>query len=157
MKFASLLVATVLAVLTIVFSQVANRQNPSVQFRNSHDIKSPPGFSHAAVVTGGKLVFISGQVGRKGGEMVGDDFGAQADQAFMNLKAVLTTAGATPRDLVKVNYYVVGLNAERLATLREVRGKFIDKTRPPTSTVAGVQALAQEGALIEIEAVAVIP
>ncbi len=58
---------------------------------------------------------------------------------------------------MKLNYYVVELNQEKLATLREVRGQFIDKTLPPTSTLAGVQAPGPDGAQIEIEAVAVIP
>jgi enamine deaminase RidA (YjgF/YER057c/UK114 family) len=36
---------------------------------------------------------------------------------------------------------------------RNVRDQFIDKEHPPTSTLAGVQALFREDAMIEIEAV----
>ena len=132
---------------------------PAVEFKNSPEISSPAGYSHAAVVTGGKIVFLAGQVGlNKQGRMVGkDDFHAQAAQAFLNLKAALNAVGAAPRDIVKLNYYVVGLNHDKLVALRDVRDQFIDKAHPPTSTLAGVQALFRDDAMIEVEAVAVIP
>jgi 2-iminobutanoate/2-iminopropanoate deaminase len=130
-----------------------------VQFKNSSDISSPAGYSHAVVVNGGKIVFLSGQVGLdKHGEMVGkDDFHAQVAQAFSNLRSALAAAGATPNDLVKLNYYVVGLNHDKLVAIRDVRDQMINKEHPPASTLAGVQALFREDALIEVEAVAVIP
>jgi 2-iminobutanoate/2-iminopropanoate deaminase len=130
-----------------------------VEFRNSPEISSPAGYSHAVVVSGGKTIFLAGQVGlNKQGEMAGkEDFHAQAVQVFTNLRAALAAVGATPKDVVKLNYYVVGLNHEKLSALREVRDQFIDKEHPPVSTLAGVQALFREDATIEIEAVAVIP
>jgi 2-iminobutanoate/2-iminopropanoate deaminase len=131
----------------------------NVQFKNSPEISSPAGYSHVAVVSGGKMVFLSGQVGlNKQGEMVGkDDFGAQVTQVFSNLKSALAAAGATPNDLIKLNYYVVGLNHDKLVAIRNVRDQFINKEHPPTSTLAGVRTLFREDALIEIEAVAVLP
>jgi enamine deaminase RidA (YjgF/YER057c/UK114 family) len=90
--------------------------------------------------------------------MVGkDDFGAQVAQVFSNLKSALAAAGATPNDLIKLNYYVVGLNHDKLVAIRSVRDGFINKERPPTSTLAGVQALFRDDAMIEVEAVAVVP
>jgi 2-iminobutanoate/2-iminopropanoate deaminase len=94
----------------------------------------------------------------KRGEMVGkNDFGAQVTQVFSNLKSALTAAGATPNDLIKLNYYVVGLNHDKLVAIRNVRDQFINKEHPPVSTLAGVQALFRDDAMIEVEAVAVIP
>lgn len=137
----------------------AQRGKSPVEFRNSAEISSPPGYSHAVVVGGGKMIFLSGQVGlNRQGEMVGkEDFKAQAVQVFANLKAALAAAGASPKDVVKLNYYVVGLNRDRLVVLREVRDGFVDKAHPPVSTVAGVQALFREDAMLEVEAVAVLP
>jgi enamine deaminase RidA (YjgF/YER057c/UK114 family) len=138
------------------FAQV---DKAKVQFKNSSEISSPAGYSHAVVVNGGKMIFLSGQVGlNKQGEMVGkEDFRAQAAQVFVNLKAALAAAGASPKDIVKLNYYVVGLNHERLVALREVRDGYIDKEHPPASTLAGVQALFREDAMLEVEVVAVVP
>lgn len=86
-----------------------------------------------------------------------DDFGAQVAQVFVNLKAGLAAAGATPNDLIKLNYYVVGLNHDKLVAIRNVRDQFINKEHPPASTLAGVQALFRDDAMIEVEAVAVVP
>jgi enamine deaminase RidA (YjgF/YER057c/UK114 family) len=133
--------------------------HPKVEFKNSPVIAAPNGYSHAAVVSGGKIVFLSGQVGlNKQGEMVGkEDFHAQATQVFENLKAALAAAGATPKDIVKLNYLVVGLNHDKLLALRDVRDRFVDTAHPPASTLAGVAALFREDAMLEVEAVAVVP
>jgi 2-iminobutanoate/2-iminopropanoate deaminase len=160
MKYPSLWIAIcIVTSCTITLAQADSVSKPQVEFRSSPEISSPAGYSHAAIVSSGKLVFISGQVGQnKQGEIVGNsDFRAQATQAFSNLKSALAAAGATPNDVVKLNYYVVGLDHAKLLALRDVRDQFINKGHPPTSTLAGVQTLFREDALIEIEAVAVIP
>jgi 2-iminobutanoate/2-iminopropanoate deaminase len=131
----------------------------STKFLNPPELAKPNGYTHVVVVNQGKLVFIAGQVAlNEKGEIVGkDDFSAQAKQAFANMKAALAAAGATPKNIVKLNYYVVGLNHEKLLALRAVRDSFIDVNQPPASTLAGVQALFRDDAQIEIEAEAVIP
>jgi enamine deaminase RidA (YjgF/YER057c/UK114 family) len=139
--------------------QAGADSKPLVQFSNPPELGTPNGYSHVAVVNGGKIVFISGQVGlNKQGEMAGkNDFRAQVTQAFSNLKAALVASGAGFENVVKLNYYVVGLNHDKLVALRDVRDQFINKAHPPTSTLAGVQALFREDAQVEIEAVAVVP
>ena len=129
----------------------------SVEFKNPSDLSKPNGYSHVVVVNHGRLIFVSGQVGMdKDGKMAGD-FAAQAKQAFTNLKLALAAVGARPSDLVKINYFVVGLNHDKLVALREARDGVIDKEHPPASTLAGVQALFREDVQVEIEAEAVIP
>ncbi len=116
----------------------------SVEFKNPSDLSKPNGYSHVVVVNHGRLIFISGQVGMdKDGKIVGD-FAAQAKQAFANLKLALAAVGAKPSDLVKINYFVVGLNHDKLVALRDARDGVIDKEHPPASTLAGVQALFRE-------------
>jgi 2-iminobutanoate/2-iminopropanoate deaminase len=159
MKWMTMLAMLVLFGSTAGLSQAKGAARDTVKFVTSPDISVPPGFSHAAIVTGGKLIFISGQVGLdQQGQIVGkDDFRAQVNQAFINLRAALAATGAKPEHLVKLTYYVVGLNRDRLAAIREVRNSFVNNVNPPTSTLIGVAALFREDALIEIEAVAVIP
>ncbi len=128
-----------------------------IEFRDSPEVKTPPGFSHAAVVSAGRLVFVSGQVGRDKQGKMPSDFRGQAAGAFANLTAALAAAGAKPGDVVKLNYYVVGLNHDKLAALRAARDQWLQGSHPPTSTLAGVQALAQEDVQVEIEAVAALP
>jgi len=78
-------------------------------------------------------------------------------QAFASLRIALASAGAAPKDVVKLNYYVVGLDREKLLALRVERDKFLDVQHLPASTLAGVQTLFREDALVEIEAEAVLP
>jgi enamine deaminase RidA (YjgF/YER057c/UK114 family) len=49
------------------------------------------------------------------------------------------------------------VDARYLPIIREVRDAYIDPERRPASTAVEVGGLAREDALIEIEAVAVIP
>jgi len=123
MRFARMRILGSFAAGTLALAQTGASNRPNVQFKNSSDISSPAGYSHAVVVNSGKMVFLSGQVGLdRHGEMVGkDDFHAQVAQAFSNLRSALAAAGATPNDLVKLNYYVVGLNHDKLVAIREVR------------------------------------
>jgi enamine deaminase RidA (YjgF/YER057c/UK114 family) len=116
-------------------------------------------YSHVVVATPGKMIFIAGQVANdKQGKLVGkDDLKAQATQVFENLKTALAAAGATFDDVVKINWYVKGYKPEYLPTLREVRSAYVNKDKPPASTLVGVAALFQDDYLLEVDAVAVVP
>ena len=114
------------------------------------------GYSQLATVKGGRLVFISGQVGiDKSGNVVSkDDFRAQAQQVFENLKAAIEAAGGTFEDVIKLNIYF--LDASHLPELREVRDRYVNVKNPPTSTALQVARLFRPEFLVEIEAIAVV-
>src|SRR2546423_1247498 len=114
------------------------------------------GYSQLAMVKGGRLVFISGQVGLdKSGNVVSkDDFRAQAQQVFENLKAAIEAAGGTFEDVIKLNIYF--LDASHLPELREVRDRYVNVKNPPTSTALQVARLFRPEFLVEIEAIAVV-
>src|SRR5579863_2406353 len=114
------------------------------------------GYSQVAAVTGGKIVFISGQVALdKSGNVVGkDDFRAQTQQVFENLKAAVEAAGGSFHDVIKLNIYF--LDSANLAIFREVRDRFINLQNPPASTAVQVPRLFRPEFLIEVEAVAVV-
>ena len=82
---------------------------------------------------------------------------ALAERTFENLKLALAAVGASFRDVVKMNLYVVGLKPEHVPVLREVRSRYVSPEQPPASTLVGVSALAGADWLIEVEAVAVLP
>src|SRR5262245_9090403 len=125
---------------------------------NPPELAKPGGYSHVVTATGGKLVFIAGQVAWNAqGEMVGKgDLRAQATQVYTNLKTALAAAGATFADVVKMNTYIVNFKSSDLPMIREVRSQFFPQENLPASTLVGVQALALDGLLIEVEAVAVV-
>ena len=128
------------------------------KFINPQTLSTPRGYTHAVTAQGGKTIFVSGQVAFDvKGEIVGKgDLRAQARQAYENLKSALAAAGATPADVVKMNTYVVNYKPADITVIRETRGQVFPQDNPPASTLVGVQALALDGLLIEVEAIAVI-
>ena len=125
---------------------------------NPAGLSQPRGYSHVVTARGGKTVYVAGQLALdEKGNLVGKgDLKAQAQKAFENLRVALRATGADFEDVVKMNTYVVGLRPELLDGLRGVRSSFMGNLAVPASTLVGVQALAREGCLIEIEAVAVV-
>jgi 2-iminobutanoate/2-iminopropanoate deaminase len=107
-------------------------------------------YSHA--VDAGEFVYLSGQtpLDPATGALVAGDIGAQAEQCFRNLFAVLAAAGLTSDDVVKVNVYLVDM-AEFAAMNGVYERQF---SRPfPARTTIGVAALPL-GARIEVELIA---
>ncbi len=125
-----------------------------VKIYNPSNIAPPTGYSHVAEVRGGKLVFIAGQIARDPkGELVGkNDYRAQAEQVFQNIARALQAAGASFNDVVKLTFYL--RDASHLPEVREVRDRYVNTKRPPTSTAVQVSGLAGPDFLLEVEAVA---
>jgi enamine deaminase RidA (YjgF/YER057c/UK114 family) len=105
------------------------------------------------------MVFVSGQISvDPDGKIVGEgDLRVQTEQALLNLKNALASAGATFDHVVKINWYVKNLQADSLLIIREIRARYYNQQHPPANTLAGVAELYPPEALIEVEAIAVIP
>ena len=131
----------------------------SLRFMNPKTLSKPPGYTHVVEATGpGRIVYIAGQLGLDvGGKVVGQagDFRAQAIQTFQSLKDALAEVGATFDDVVKLNNYLTDL--KYLPIFREVRDMYLNTAAPPASTTIQITALAREGALLETEAIALLP
>jgi enamine deaminase RidA (YjgF/YER057c/UK114 family) len=138
----------------------AKPANPRVRFSNPSTIAKPLStYSQMVEVNGGKTVYIAGQVAvDQAGELVGpNDFRAQVEQVFKNIKAAVESAGGDMNSLVKTNYYCAeSVDPTQISALREVRDRYINTAAPPTSTFVVVKRLARLEYLIEVEAVAVI-
>ena len=131
----------------------------NIRFSNPKTLAKPPGYSYVVEATGpNRLIFIAGQLGLDmENQLVGapGDFRAQANKAVENLKLALADAGATIRDVVKINNYLVDMS--HIAIFREVRDHHFNMSAPPASTTVAISQLARPGALFEIEAIAVLP
>jgi enamine deaminase RidA (YjgF/YER057c/UK114 family) len=139
---------------------MANHPSDTVRFVNPPELAPPPGYSHVAEVSGGRLVYIAGQTAsdRNGRPVGGDDLEAQADQAFRNLGAALAAVDCTPRHLVKLTVFLRDMS--RLSSYRKARDRFLGATTPPAApaiTLVEVSRLFADEYLIEIEAVAAAP
>jgi enamine deaminase RidA (YjgF/YER057c/UK114 family) len=119
----------------------------------------PTGYSHVAKVNQGTLVYIAGQVSADAsGKLVGEgNFEAQVEQVYKNVKLALEAAGATMADIVKLNTYLVAeVSQDDLPKMRAIRNRYLNKEKPPASTLVVVSRLVRPGWLIEVEAVAAI-
>ncbi len=120
--------------------------------------KRPRGYSNG-VAARGELLFVAGQVGWDAEErIVSGDLVPQFARALENVCAVLEAAGARPEHLARVTVYVTDRSAYQRdaaaigAEWRRVLGRVF-----PAMTLVEVARLLEEGALVEIEATAVIP
>ena len=123
------------------------------------ELSKPMGYSHVAEVTSGKIVYIAGQVALDAsGNIVGTgDYPAQIRQVFANIETALAGAGATFKNVVKLNYYIVdSVDDSQFFAYRAVRDMYVDTSHPPVATVLVIRRLFRPELLIEIEAVAVV-
>jgi len=113
-------------------------------------------WSHVAISKPGRMVFICGLIARDAdGRLVGvGDMAAQTRQTCENLKRAVEAAGGTLADLVRVDVFVTDVSKfDEIHAVR--RGYFPDN--PPVSTMVEVSRLVNPDAMIEINAIAVLP
>ena len=106
-----------------------------------------------AIVAGG-FVFVSGQLALRPGDTAieATDIGAQTEQVFANIRAILEAAGTSLDRLVKTTVFLQSLGD--FAGMNEVYAKHVGE-RPPARSTVEVAKL-PSGALVEIEAVAAL-
>ena len=142
--------------------QQAKKEQKTRPFRlfNPETMAKPTaGYSQVAEVTDGKIVYIAGQVAVDlAGNPVGkNDFRAQVQQVFENLKAAIEAAGGDFHSVIKLNYYCAeSVDSSQMPVVREIRDKYVNTAEPPTSTFVFVKRLARPEWLIEVDAVAVV-
>jgi enamine deaminase RidA (YjgF/YER057c/UK114 family) len=130
---------------------------PPAEFVSPPTLSRPAGYSHVVSFRPGRIVWTSGQipVAADGTVAPAGDWEAQTRLVFENVGHALTAGAATWSDVIKLTFYLVGL--EGLPVVRAVRDSFIDAGRPPTSSLVKVAGLVLPELLLEVEAVACVP
>jgi enamine deaminase RidA (YjgF/YER057c/UK114 family) len=126
---------------------------------NPDTVAPPRNYSHVVVVEGGRLIFLAGQVPvAPDGSVAGrDDVAEQARQCFRNIRAALEAVGATPDDIIKLTTFVVDFDPSQRDPIIAARDEILGfGEQVPASTLVGIDALALDAFLIEVEAVAVV-
>ena len=118
---------------------------------------APKNYHHVVSVEGGRTIYLAGQLAFDQDRNIvgGDDVVAQTRQALANLKRNVEAAGATMADMVKINTYIANYDQGQLQGIIDVIAEFFPEGHQPTNTMLGVERLAVEGVLIEIEGIAV--
>lgn len=132
---------------------------------NPKSLAAPRGWNHGLLApAGGRLLFVAGQIGLEPGETVESGGGAarsfaeQFGAALDHVLAVIRAAGGGPGDLARMTVFVTDLAAYRAArpALGEAwRARF--GTHYPAMALLEVRGLVDAGAMVEIEATAVLP
>jgi enamine deaminase RidA (YjgF/YER057c/UK114 family) len=130
-----------------------------IQPVNPPSLMPPRGFSHAMKAQGNTVLYIAGQVAADSAGTIqhrGDLVG-QFELTLSNIKTVVEEAGGTLANIVKLNIYVLDVDdyLSKLKPLGEVYRKYFGK-HYPAMTLAEVKGLYNDGALIEIEGIAVL-
>jgi enamine deaminase RidA (YjgF/YER057c/UK114 family) len=120
---------------------------------------APRGYANG-VAARGRTIYVAGQIGWDPLTCAfeSDDFVRQTEQALRNVAAVLAAAGAEPRHVVRLTWYVVDAESYRTrqreigAAYRDVLGRHF-----PAMAAVFVAGLVEPRALVEIEATAVVP
>lgn len=118
----------------------------------SHPDMPEPYGAYSTVVRAGDFIFVSGQAGidPETGAKAGEDFEAQARQAFRNLKTCLECSNSSMGDVVKVITWLGDAN-ER-AVLNELFAEYFPDEPPARSTPIVHLPM---GLLLSIEATAI--
>jgi 2-iminobutanoate/2-iminopropanoate deaminase len=113
-----------------------------------------PAFAQGTVATGSRTVYVGGQNGIDATGALADGARNQSEQALRNVLAVLGEAGATQADVAKMTVHLVESvdPREAFGAVAGVWGQ-----HPTAVTVLRVAGLAVPGALVEIDAIAVLP
>ena len=106
----------------------------------------------SAAVRAGDLLFLSGQIALDpvAGKLVAGDIGAQTEQIFANISAVLEAAGKSFDDVMKTTVYLTDM--KNFGAMNTVYARYFETPYPARTTieVAGLPL----GAAVEIEVVA---
>ena len=117
-------------------------------------------FSQVAVIekNGIKTIYVAGQVGvDRHKNLVGNgELRGQMKQTFSNLQTALESVDATMTNIVKMNIYVVNYQPSDAEAIGEVIREHFRIGQLPARSLIGVQALAEESFLVEVDAEAVV-
>ena len=92
--------------------------------------------AYSQAIQCGNILYTSGQIGLNPntGEMVGDDVASQAQQVVKNLTAVITQAGGSLNQIVKVTIFLEDM--ADFAEVNQIYATWLGAHKPARSTVA---------------------
>ncbi|MDX8515803.1 RidA family protein [Mesorhizobium captivum] len=109
-------------------------------------------YSHGVEIPAGKrIVLCSGQLGIAQDDTVPEDAGAQTELCFKNIAAILSEAGLTLNDVVRINAFVT--DRAHLQAYMDVRNRLFSDPAP-ASTLMIVSGFARPEFKVEVEVLA---
>jgi enamine deaminase RidA (YjgF/YER057c/UK114 family) len=117
----------------------------------------PKGYSDGMSAKG-RVIVTGGCVGWDAAGKFAEGLAAQTKQTLANIVAIIAEAGAEPRHIVRLTWYVTDIE-DYLAQQREIGAAYraVIGKHFPAMAVVQVVRLVEKQALVEIEATAVLP
>lgn len=123
------------------------------------ELGPPKGYSNGLLFRAGRTLFVAGQVAWDESQSIvgGTDFVAQFERALENVVSVVREAGGTPESIGRLRIYVADRD-QYTARLKEVGRAYraIMGRHFPAMALVEVHRLLEAGALVEIEAEAIL-
>ncbi|RSL69870.1 hypothetical protein CEP53_002036 [Fusarium sp. AF-6] len=120
------------------------------------DLSNTTGLYYApATISTGKVVHIAGQPGNTKDGHVPADYESQIHLALLNLRKLIIAAGASIKDIAKLNVFIVDYDASNRLHTRHIQ-RFFGGHRP-AMTLVPVPKLAVSSWLVEIDAIVALP
>jgi enamine deaminase RidA (YjgF/YER057c/UK114 family) len=131
----------------------------SYEILNPESLGAPKGYSNGMLApAGGRILFVAGQVAMDAeGRVIDGDVAAQWSRALENVLEVVRAAGGGPADIGRMTVFVT--DKARYMAARPALGavwRRVMGPHYPAMTLVEVKGLVEEGAVVEIEATAVI-
>jgi enamine deaminase RidA (YjgF/YER057c/UK114 family) len=124
---------------------------------NPESLARPRGYSHG-MKGHGEVLFVAGQIGwDRGAVLVSEDLVAQFGQALDNVLEVVWAAGGSKESVARMVLYVTD-KKEYQARSKDIGSEYRRRMGKhyPAMTLVEVNSLLEDGAKVEIEAVAVL-
>jgi len=119
----------------------------------------PKGYSNGVLMDPGRILFVAGQIGWNAeSTIVTGGLAEQFEQALRNVLDVVGAAGGSAEHIGRFTIYVTD-KQRYLAETKAIGGAYRELMgrHYPAMALVEVADLLEEGALVEIEATAVIP
>ena len=121
-------------------------------------LAAPHGYNHGLLFPCGKILFVAGQIGWDQNGIMAEGLPSQFQRALQNILEVVQSAGGTVDNIGRFIIYVkdkqdyLARRKEIGRAYRSIMGKHF-----PAMSLFVVKDLLEEGALVEIEATAILP
>lgn len=130
----------------------------TIERTNPQGLHATPGYHHVTTVQADTLIYLAGQCPlQPSGELAEGGLEEQTGQVIRNILTALSSAGATPKDVVRTVIYVASSVREDLAAVwTQLNESPLAPAFTSASTLLGVAQLGFPGQLVEIDVTAAL-
>ncbi len=143
-------------ILSILLLLVLMGCNQEIVLVNTEKAYNTAKFGFSQAVSYNNLLFLSGQVGWDVNHQLTEDgsFEEQLAQSLINTETILNDAMSSVDQILMMRIYVKALDNTKKELISESLKSYFESQHQPATTLIGVETLARENLLIEIEVVA---